>query len=518
MSRWRIVVVTVLMLAPVGTLAALGGYYLWRSGLGFRVWWPMAASLVLGYVLAWHWQRRRMLLKPLSFSPPLQWTDRDLEAWKLIEVRAHAADKLSPDRLVELQFYISTAQEMALEVARFYHPGARDPLGSLTLPEILTVIELAARDLGELVDRYVPGGHLLTVNNWRQAKQATDWYSAVSNAYWAVSAIFSPIKTGLRYVATHLGMTTPWRLLQDNLVLWFYTAYVHEVGTYLIDLHSGRLRVGAARYRELVAGVHGVPGGESTAGTQTNNAEDDEVRQVTITVVGQVKAGKSSLINSILGAQLAETDVLPMTECITRYELQPKNVAARLVFLDTVGYGHSGPGEDQVRATEDAARQSDLLLLVLHARNPGRAPDVALLDQLRTWFAARPDLKMPPVLGVLTHIDLLSPAMEWTPPYDWQQPQRPKEQQIREAWSAVREQLDRRVAGIAPACTAANRAYGIDEYVLPALIELLPEARAVAMLRCLRAEADADKVRKVLRQLLDAGRAAASILLNSQPR
>jgi hypothetical protein len=34
--------------------------------------------------------------------------------------------------------------------------------------------------------------------------------------------------------------------------LWFYTAYVHRLGTYLIELNSGRLRIGAARYRELM--------------------------------------------------------------------------------------------------------------------------------------------------------------------------------------------------------------------------------------------------------------------------
>ena len=48
---------------------------------------------------------------------------------------------------------------------------------------------------------------------------------------------------------------------------------------------------------------------------------------------------------------------------------------------------------------------------------------------------------MPPVLAVMTHIDLLSPALEWAPPYNWQEPERPKERQIQEALTAVREQL-----------------------------------------------------------------------------
>lgn len=514
MSRWRIIVIMVGFLAPILALIGLGSYYLWRIGLSFWLWWPMAASLVLSYFLAWYWQRKKVLLKPVDFTPPMQWTERDLQAWKLVEARAQAADKIGPDRLSEIQFYVSTAQEMALELARFYHPGANDPFGSLTIPELLAVVELVAHDLSLMVDQYVPGSHLLTINNWRRAKQATEWYDVFNKVYWAVSAIFTPIRTGLRFAATHAGMTTPWRMLQENLILWFYTAYVHELGTYLIDLNSGRLRVGAHRYRELLTAVR--EPAPVTEGTPTPAADPAEkVRQVTLTVMGQVKAGKSSLINALLGEQRAVTDVLPMTADITRYELKPAQVPTRLVLLDTVGYAHEGPKEDQLRATEEAARESDLLLLVLHARNPARLADVQMLQSLRQWFGSKPELKMPPVLVVLTHIDLLSPAMEWAPPYRWQDPQRLKEKNIREAWEAVKEQLGGSVVGVIPACTASGKVYGIEEFLLPAVMELLDEAHAVAVLRCLRAEADAGKVRKVFEQLVQLGKQAALVFLQT---
>ena len=57
-----------------------------------------------------------------------------------------------------------------------------------------------------------------------------------------------------------------------------------------------------------------------------------------------------------------------------------------------------------------------------------RQADAAMLQGLRAWYTGRPDLRMPPILGVLTHIDLLSPAMEWSPPYNWREPARPKDQ------------------------------------------------------------------------------------------
>jgi len=228
--------------------------------------------------------------------------------------------------------------------------------------------------------------------------------------------------------------------------------------------------------------------------------------------MGQVKAGKSSVVNALLGEQRARTDVLPATSEVTRYKLQAEGIPTRLVLLDTVGYGHTGPKEDQLRATTDSAQQSDLLLLVLHARNPARQADLTMLQQLTAWFAARPDLKMPRVLAVLTHIDLLSPAMDWSPPYDWERPQRPKEKSIEAAAAAVREQLGEYLVGVVPVCAAEGKVYGVDEWLLPALTELLDEAHAVGLLRVLRIEFDAEKVRKVFRQMKATAQAAGKLL------
>jgi predicted GTPase len=517
MSRWRIVVVTILVAAPVLIMAGVGSYFLWQRGLGFIFWWPMAACMMLGYVLGWYWQRKKQLLRPVDFTPPLTWTDRDRKGWELVQARAAQAAQLDPAKLSELPIYVDTARELALELARFYHPHASDPVAALTIPEILAVIELAAHDLAEMVDEYLPGGHLLTVNDWRRARQATEWYQTANKLYWLISAVFSPVNTGMRYLTSKVGVSRPLQMLQDNLIAWFYTAYVHRLGTYLIELNSGRLRVGARRYQELHAawksdqqsptGEQAVPG---PAPPPADAAE--QVQRITLTVMGQVKAGKSSFINALLGEQRATTDVLPTTAEVTRYELQPQGIPTRLILLDTVGYAHTGPREDQLRATEEAAQQSDLLILVLHARNPARQADLEMLTRLRQWFVKHHELKPPPILGIMTHIDLLSPAMEWAPPYDWTQPQRPKEQQIRESWTALREQLGEYLVGIVPLCTAPGKVYGIDDWFIPTLAELLDEAHAVALLRCIRAEANTAKVRKVFRQILKAGTQAALVL------
>src|SRR5262249_34172381 len=170
MNPWRLLVVALLIVGPFVGLAALGLYYLWQEGLWVYVWWPLMAFMGVGYYLAWHWQRRRMLLPAAEITPPRHWTERDRRAWRLIEARAEAALKIHADKFTDFDFYVSPGEDIALELARFYHPGAEDPISQLTIPEMLAVIELASHDLAELFDRYLPGGHFLTINHMRQAR------------------------------------------------------------------------------------------------------------------------------------------------------------------------------------------------------------------------------------------------------------------------------------------------------------------------------------------------------------
>jgi predicted GTPase len=504
MRSWRLVVLAALVAAPILVLIGFGVYHLWLTGLAFWLWWPLMGLVALAYFLGWRWQKAQKLLR-VDFSAPLHWTERDRQAWRLVEARAQQVPQGLGDRLTSVLFYLETAEAIAFELARFYHPGAKDPLGSLTIPEILAVVELAAHDLAGMVNESLPGGHLFTINDLRKVKQIADWYPTARNLSWLVSSIFSPLNTAVRYLAVESGMSRPWQLLQENVLVWFYTAFVHRLGAYLVDLNSGRLRVGAQRYLALQKEMNGVMGSEPA----------DAVRTVTFALVGQAKAGKSSLINALLGERKAQTDVLPLTANVERYELRPAGIPSRFKLLDTVGYANEGPRGDRKKATEEAARQADIVLLVVHARNPARQADLDMLLGLREYFEKHSDLHKPPVLAVLTHIDLLTPAMEWSPPYDWQHPKRLKESQIQQAVAAVREQLGDRLAGVVPVCTAPGKAYGVVEWLLPILVSLLDQAHAVAFLRCLKAEADAGKVRKVFHQLISASKGLAGILLKS---
>jgi predicted GTPase len=498
MSRWRIAVIVGLFAIPTLGLVALGSYFLWIEGLGFMVWWPMAASMAFAYFLGWYWMRHRQLLPTPEVAAPGHWTEVDKQAWKLVQERARSAGSLEPAKFVDVHFYLDTAQAMALELAQVYHPGTPDPFGPVTMPELLTVIELAAHDLAHLLEEYVPASHLVTVGHFRRAQRAIGWYQKANNVYWLLGALFNPVETGARFAASRLGLTTTWNKLQENLVQWFFVAYVHELGRYLIDLESGRLKVGAKRFRELT----------DQTGSPTPVADPGPLK---IVVFGQTKAGKSSLINALLGERRAAADVVPLTSEVTDYQLRLGDGTA-LMLLDTPGYGQGGLTKEQQAATFEAARDADLILVVLHARNPARQPDVEALTELARWFGEHSGLMAPRQLGVLTHVDLLSPALLWQPPYNWTEPVRPKEKSISEALQTARDQFQETLAACVPVCTEPTRVYGIEEWLLPAMVRLLPEARAVKLVRALHSEADGLKVQRILQQLMAAGKMAFRLL------
>jgi predicted GTPase len=524
MTRTRIIILAVLVLAPIAFLIGTGAYHLWDRGWAFWAWWPMGLSLALAYILAWRWQKQ-IRARQSEEPPPMHWTDRDRLAWKSVEERVKGVDAIDGDKFGEPRFYFDTANEMAHELARVYRPDATDPVGIVTVPEILTVIELASHDLNELARTYVPGSHLMTVDHWRTARKAVDWYRHASNAYWLASAVFDPIKTAARYAAAQYGMGKPLELFQQNVILWFYSAYVRRLGFYLIELYSGRLKIGTARYRELMESHRHEPGGppvvvqpqSDTATPPPEAPKRTKPVRVSIALIGQVKAGKSSLINALLGERKAATDVLPLTSEVTKYDLAAPGVPTHLVLLDSAGYGRAGAKADNLEETADAVQASDLVLLVTHARNPARKADVDFLARLRQWFAERPQLRFPPVLVVLTHIDLLTPAMEWSPPYDWVGGTRPKERSMAEAITAAKEAFPD-VAGLLPVCTADGKVWGVSEELMPEVVALLGEAKAVALLRCLHAEADEGKVKKVFGQLWAAGRKTVELLRSGLPR
>lgn len=537
--KLKVAVVGSLAFAPVIFLCGVGMYHLYDTGWSYIAYWPMILCFLGSYICAWYWTRRPRTpaeaVPDTGERPADYWTDRDREAWKLVESHAVGAGRLSQDEMLDLQRAAKDAEELALKVSQLYHPGATDPFGHLTLPEVLACGELVTQDMSELVENYVPASHLLSISDWKRARntaeKVADWYPRVRNIYWLVSAVFNPVKTATQVAMTKAGLAPVFKQVQQNMILWFHTAYIHRLGRYLIELNSGRLKVGAKRYRELLA-QHLVPPtdpGAPTDATAPTEPKADPVSTekppippmsppepnlVSVTVVGPVKAGKSSLVNAILGEQKAAVDVLPLTAGATKYTLRQPGLPT-LTIADTAGYGNEGPTDADLAAALVEAKGSDILILATPARSAARRPEVEFLDKLKAAFALLPQLRMPPVLVAITHADLLTPASEWSPPYDWRSGTRPKERNMHEAVAAAREQFAGRALDVIPVAAAPDRVFAVRDDLLPAIAKLLGDGRGVGLLRALHAEGEADRAKRVVKQVLNTGQEVLRALWDS---
>ena len=501
MSRFQLILIAILILLPFALFGGVGAWALWSQGYLLWLSWMIPACWGVAWLLLRKSQRVEIPLPDIGSRN--HWTPHDRAAALIVETEQTRLDGVTGEQLVNATFYQERTVDLATKLARHYHPKGADPLDKLSVVEILTVAQLVSEDMEDWFQKYVPGSHLVTVGQWRMLSKAPDWWKAATTVGWIAAVATNPLVGLGRYAASKILVDPVTKQIQAGLLGSFFTLYMRRVGHYLIELNSGRLRGGAARYRRAMAQLE-----QGTAGGTPVEKTAPEPVTVTIAIIGQVKAGKSSLVNCLLADQRAAVDVLPLTKDVDRYELQIEESTDRLVLLDTPGYSDAGATREQVDSTREAVRQADLILLVMAATSPAKQADAKMLADLNDWFREQRRLKPPPVIGVVSKIDGLRPVMEWSPPYDWERPSRLKEQSIREAVDYARQSVGAGLRNVVPVCSdrERGRVHGIEEWLLPMIIVQLDEARAVSLVRSLHHDYDGQKLRQTLSQFVAAGR------------
>lgn len=539
MSRWRVFAVLTLFTLPVLLIAGAGVIALWNSDWWIWLCWIPPVCFLAGYALLRFRPARGEAVLTDDESLPPHWTTRDEEAFQIVRREQLSASEIPVSRLSDPHFYLQAALDLSEKIAKHYHPKSSDPISSLTVLEVLAATQLSAEETAAWFEGNVPGSHLLTISHWRMLSETPRWISMASDAAWLISVWWNPTNLP-RWLASRYATGSASEELEASLLAAFYREYLHNVGVYCVEMNSGRLRGGVARYRLAMEQLQREsPGDRPLPGTfRRRHANTDMVRAgsgmsapmpseaddsdktpgvVRIAVVGQVNAGKSSLINSVLGEQRAKTDVLAATDAIDTYRYIIPSGGQKVELLDTPGYGSSELTKGQRTAIETAWSTSDLVLLVMDASSPARQADWRTLMELSDWYAAQPHLKPPPVLGVLTHIDRLSPVMEWQPPYDWQKPSSAKEKSIRAAMEYAEKVFGEKLDAVIPVCSdsAHGRTYGIHEWLLPALLATLSEAKASLIVRSLHRDTDSEAIRQLVRQFRGAGMSILRSLVKS---
>ncbi|MFN7805174.1 MAG: GTPase family protein [Planctomycetaceae bacterium] len=478
---WRVLLVAALWLLPVVATALLGLYALWKLRLFWWTWWLGPLCWLLAWWLTQRWQPGLGPGASNRPAEPLWSTPRDQSAQAVIAEFQQRVAGRSTAELLDLNQVRKDVEDLALALARHYHPAADNPLDPVTVPELLAVVRLAIDDLEAWLPQTVPGSRLLTIGRWKQLRNAPEWFARLRDLSWAASILWNPANL-VRLLVSRWAGTHVTTSLQTELVATAYLRFLDRVGFYLKELNSGRLRGGADTYRATFV----VPGAEPP----NNVSRSIEPQSVTIALIGQTSSGKSSLINALVGDQVARVDVLPETRHVSRHQVVFAETGTGITLLDTPGYGAVETTLSDHQQVETAIREADVVLLVMNAQIPAREADLRQLRWLRDWFASQPTRRSPAVVAVLTHVDLLPPSLVWQVPCAWREPVTAKDRVVAAAVHEVQTLLGEQAAEVVPVCSQNDpqRQWGICEELAPVLTRLLPDAQATCLLRLFEKE------------------------------
>ena len=333
------------------------------------------------------------------------------------------------------QNFWQQCQDMVVAVAHVYNPEVKYPLLNIYVPEAYGLIRGTVDDMDRWMQQLSPMLNQVTVG---QAYQAYEVYRKLEpsarklmEAWEWVQWLVNPVAAVARVVSKKYSQEANQQLLA-NLSQMLREAALRNLCRQAIALYSGN---------ELPSEGFAPTPSLPKAKTQTLQeilAEADppekvEKKPLNILLVGRTGAGKSSLINTIFQAELAEVDILPSTDRIQSYHWQT-DTGDSLTLWDTPGYEQANKSEFRELVIEYATN-ADLLLLVTPALDPALQMDVDFLQDIKE------DVEDLPAIAIVTQVDRLRPIREWQPPYDWVWGDRPKEKSIRDATEYRREML-----------------------------------------------------------------------------
>ncbi len=286
------------------------------------------------------------------------------------------------------------AWEILESAAQRLSDGRRHAL-DFSLPEALLMADRILMRLRETLRTDVPYSDRISVRNllwlWghRDRLQAG---ARVAHASWRIGRLARSPVTAVALEIQNLLLSEASETLKSLSVTRLQALVLEELARAAIDLHAGHLRFSDAELLRIQLG--------SEITDRRILAQPDQALRLLI--VGQTSAGKSTVVNALLGESRAETDMAPTTPSPTRHDLTIDGTPFHIV--DTNGIdGSVGVANALLAQMLD----SDLIVWVIRANRPARAPDVELLERFNAELARRPDRRRPPLIVAVTGIDLL---------------------------------------------------------------------------------------------------------------
>jgi predicted GTPase len=416
-------VLTLAILLPILVLCGFGLYAIIQYGYTLHFAIALVASFFLFYIPLL-WLRRKANIKVATqevsedslVQASADWSEAEHVIWQRLNenidtqlAEDDAWGSLKSHGLVianataqafsrgDLQFSVTDGLKLLEEVSRRYRATLKD-----NVPFVESIKVSHLKFVFDHQDKIETG------------KQAADLLSKAYRVYQfinPVAAITKEVRNKLLGdIAGNVG---------DNLQLNMKRAFLQEVAAVSIDLYSGRFSIEDKDIKK------------STIAVEDEQSEPKPLEPLRIAVIGQISAGKSSLINTIKGALDAEVSALPSTNAVNVYSCAVGDIEV-LNLVDLPGLD----GNDKTNKTVlKHVTNADMVLWVLKANQSSRQLDRQFMLSLEAFYAHKDNLhrKKPVFTGILNQVDKLKPLAEWSPPYDLNQSDSPKVDTINKA-------------------------------------------------------------------------------------
>ncbi len=500
LKNWRFWILSALMLGPPAVFIGLGWVWVTERGwalIAFFAW--LLFGLLFGILSVVWTKSTKPVLTPIDWSAPRTFAPRDREAWSIVMAEAAGADRVSIAALGDPATYINTGLQLADRIAKHYYPRSSEALDHVPIAQLLTALELAADDLNAMV-REVPGGDMMTLAHFKSAMQAANFVSKANEYYNYFLPLFQPVQ-GLLRLGAQKFMTQPaWRNMQQNVMQWFYRAYVQRLGTHLIELYSGRLVIGIDTYRTLTRR-------KKFAVADAMTAEGNHPT-VVIGIAGARGSEKSALVRHLEAARNDAARIERAAELADSGGPQAIGAFRAAVIRELEGYSNNAEKESlrerwSRNSAMEGATRSDLLVLVIDATRDDFRADARFVQEWLDWYENQRGLEVPACLIVLTGGD----RPEILGATD---PETPKAEvspstlaaAMRGRIEVVRRALPSNLlATIVPLAISAEAG---DEVAVPLVVELLrlmTRGERTALIRHLHDEAARSKVGRFMNQV-----------------
>ena len=399
--RGQALISLVLYLLPFAAAMVLG--FVWLGQQGYFLHFVVATATVLGLariprLIAHIRRKRRAKEEAAPYAGPLvagnpEWTETEARAYKAIS--ATIAERLSEPvawpQLSPMAFEV-------LDLAADKLSGGKRKALDFSVPEALLLADRILTRLRQDLRDTVPFSDTISLRTLFWLWQNRAWFqygsSAASWMWRAKRMMTSPIVSIAQEVQNLIisGTTDTLKLVGSTTA---QRVVLEEVARAAIDLHSGALRFTDAELLEIQL---------ASDATDARSIAEPDV-PLRLLLVGQVSAGKSSLVNALAAEDLTETDMAPTTDGLMRHDLTIGGMEFKVI--DSQGLDGSRAAEDRMLSE---MMQCDMILWVMRANRPARAPDAALLQRFEAALDTDPKRRRPPVIIALTAVDLLVPG------------------------------------------------------------------------------------------------------------